>query len=145
MPGEKSTTYSAQLLALLFNGTAVPGIAINTTTTPLTSLFLSLHTADPTLTGTQATNEVAYTSYARVTVARTTGGWVLSGASVSPVANIIWPSPTGAATQTATFFAVGFAATGAGTIFYTGPLAPAIAITVGLPPTLTPATAITEG
>jgi hypothetical protein len=144
MAGEKSTTYAGQLLALLFNATSIANIAINATSSPLTNLFVSLHTADPTASGNQTTSEVTYTSYSRVTVARTTGGWTVTGASVSPVANIVFPSPTGAATQTATNWAVGTASTGAGTILYTGPISPTIAITVGLPPTLTTATTVTE-
>src|SRR5882762_5387367 len=35
------------------------------------SLYLSLHTADPGVTGDQTTSEATYTSYARVAVART--------------------------------------------------------------------------
>lgn len=144
MAGEKSTVYSGQLLALLFNATTIANVAVNATSAPLTNLYVSLHTADPTASGTQATNEVTYTSYARVAVARTTGGWTVTGASVSPVSNIIWPSPTGAATQTATFVGIGSAATGAGALFYAAPLSPTITITVGLPPTATPASVITE-
>ena len=144
MAGEKSTTYSGQLLALLFNATTIPNIAINATSSPLTTLYCSLATADPTASGTQSTNEVTYTSYARVAVARTTGGWTVSGASVSPVSNIIWPTPTGAAGQVATYVVIGTAASGAGTMLYAAALSPTITITVGLPPTCTPASVITE-
>jgi hypothetical protein len=144
MAGEKSATYSGQLLALLFNATTIPNVAINATSAPLTNLYVALHSADPTATGNQTTNEIAYTPYARVAVARTTGGWVISGASASPVANIIFPTPSGTPSATATFFSVGSAASGAGTIFYTGPISPSIVVTTGLPPTLTPATTATE-
>lgn len=144
MPGEKSTTYSAQLLQLLFNATTIPNVAINATSAPLTNLYVALHTADPGAGGNQTTSEVAYTSYARVAVPRTSGGWVISGTSASPAASIIFPAPTGAATQTATNFSVGSLPTGTGQIFYTGPITPNIAITLGLPPTLTTATANTE-
>jgi hypothetical protein len=144
MAGEKSATYSGQLLALLFNATAIPNIAINATSSPLTNLYVSLHTADPTASGNQTTSEVSYTGYARVAVARTSGGWAVSGTNVVPVANIIFPSPTGTPTQTATNWAVGVASSGASTILYTGPIAPAIVITAGLPPTLTTATTVSE-
>jgi hypothetical protein len=41
------------------------------------SLYVSLHTADPGVAGDQTTNEVAYTSYARVAVARSEAGWTV--------------------------------------------------------------------
>jgi hypothetical protein len=144
MAGEKSTTFSGQLLALLFNATTIPNVAVNATSSPLTNLYVSLHTADPGKAGVQTTNEISYTGYARVAVARTSGGWVVTSASVSPAANIIWPTPSGSPTATATNWAVGSASSGAGEIFYTGPLSPTIAITAGLPPTMTPASTVTE-
>lgn len=144
MAGEKSTTYSGQLLALLFNATPIPSIAINATTTPLTNIYVSLLTADPTASGSQTTNEITYTGYARVAVARTTAGWVITGASASPVANIVFPSPTGAAGAVANWWAVGTNPTGAGTMLYAGPITPSITITVGIPPILTPASTWTE-
>ena len=144
MAGEKSTTFSGQILALYFNGTAIPNVAINATSSPLTTIYCGLATADPTASGTQSANEVTYTGYTRVAVARTTGGWTVSGASVSPVANIIWPTPSGAAGQVATYVVIGDAASGAGTMRYALPLSPTITITVGLPPTCTPASVITE-
>jgi hypothetical protein len=42
------------------------------------SLYVSLHTADPGAGGDQTTNECAYTSYARVAVARSNAGWNLA-------------------------------------------------------------------
>jgi hypothetical protein len=144
MAGEKSTTYAGQLLALYFNATTVANIAINATSSPITNTQVSLHTADPTAAGTQSSFEVSYTSYTRVAVARTTAGWVVSGASASPAANIIFPTPTGAAGQVATFMAIGQTSSGATEFQYAIPLSPSITITVGLPPTITTATTITE-
>ena len=60
----KSTATSNNLLKLLFNATNWALIADNTATTPLASLYVALHTADPGIGGTQSTNEVTYTSYA---------------------------------------------------------------------------------
>jgi hypothetical protein len=62
----KANQYESDLLALLFNGTAIANIADNTATSPLTQLFVSLHVADPADTGNQGTSEIAYTGYARV-------------------------------------------------------------------------------
>jgi hypothetical protein len=144
MAGEKSTTYSGQILALLFNATTIPSIAINATSSPLTNLYCALHTADPTAAGTQTTNEISYTGYARVAVARSTGGWTVTSASVSPVANVVFGTPTGSPSATATFWSVGTAASGAGTMLYAAPISPTITITAGLPPTLTTASTWTE-
>jgi hypothetical protein len=84
----KSDTFENQLLQLIFNGTAIPNLAQNDTLSPLTNLFVALHTADPGEAGNQSTSEVSYTGYARVGGARTAGGWVVTGNSVSPTNNI---------------------------------------------------------
>jgi len=70
----KSNAFENSLLKLIFNATAIANLADNAATSPLTNLYVSLHTADPGEAGDQSTNEVSYTSYARVAVARTTGG-----------------------------------------------------------------------
>ena len=117
----KGDTFENDLLKLIFNATAIANIADNAATSPLTNLQVSLHTADPGEAGSQTTNEIAYTSYARVAVARTSGGWTVTGNSVSPAANIDFPAATGGS-GTATHFAIGTAASGAGKILYKGPI-----------------------
>ena len=72
----KGDTFENDLLKLIFNATAIANLADNAATSPLTNLSVALHTADPGEGGTQATNETAYTGYARVSVARTSGGWI---------------------------------------------------------------------
>lgn len=139
----KGNTFENDLLKLIFNGTAIADIAENDTTAPLTNLYVALHTADPGEAGDQTTNECAYTGYARVAVARTTGGWVVTNNSVSPAANIDFPECT-AGTVTATHFSVGTLATTAGKLLYSGTITPNIAISAGVIPRLTTASAITE-
>lgn len=139
----KGDTFENDLLRLIFNATAIGNIADNAATSPLTSLFVSLHTADPGEAGSQTTSETAYTSYARVSVARTTGGWTVTANSVSPVANIVFPNCTGG-TATITHFGVGTASTGAGKLLYKGTVTPSIAVSTGVTPTLTTASTITE-
>ena len=139
----KSNAFENELLALIFNGTAIANLADNAATSPLTNLFVSLHTADPGEAGNQETSETNYTSYARVSVARTSGGWTVSGNSVSPVASIDFPTCT-AGTSTVTYFAVGSASTGTGKIFYSGTVTPSIGISSGVTPRLTTASTITE-
>jgi len=102
-----------------------------------------LHTSDPGEAGDQTTNEIAYTDYARVAVARTTGGWTVTNNSVSPAATISFPAGTGGS-GTATHFGVGVAASGAGVLLYSGSITPNIVCGNGVTPQLTTATAITE-
>lgn len=139
----KSDTFENDLLKLIFNATAIANISDNAASSPLTNLFVALHTADPTDSGTQTSNEVAYTSYARVAVARTSGGWTVTGNSVSPVATINFPACTGS-TATATHFSVGVASSGGSKILYAGSLTPSISISTGVTPQLTTASTITE-
>ncbi|MES2845648.1 MAG: hypothetical protein V4747_11515 [Pseudomonadota bacterium] len=139
----KGNTFENDLLKLIFNGTAIADIADNDATSPLTNLYVALHTADPGEGGDQTTNEVAYTSYARVAVARTSGGWTVSSNSVSPVANIDFPECTGS-TATATHFSVGTASSGAGKILYSGEIDPDISISTGVIPRIKTGTTITE-
>lgn len=139
----KGNTYENDLLKLIFNATAIANIADNAGTSPLTNLYVSLHTADPGEAGDQTTSEIAYTSYARVAVARSGSGWTVSGNSVSPAATISFPAGTGGS-GTATHFGVGTASSGAGKLLYSGTITPNIVCGSGVTPELTTATAITE-
>ncbi len=139
----KGNTFMNDLLKLIFNGTAISNIADNAASAPLTNLYLSAHTSSPGAGGNQTTNECAYTSYARVAVARTTGGWTVTGASVSPVATISFPAATGGS-ETITHVAIGTAASGTGKILYYGSISPTIAVSNGVVPELTTSTTITE-
>ena len=140
----KSTSLSNSLLNLIFQGTAITGIATNATTSPLTSLYVSLHTANPGVGGSQTTSEAAYTGYARVAVVRTSSGWSTATAgSTSPVSNVNFPAAT-AGSETETFFAIGTAATGAGTILYVGSVTPSISVSNGVQPYLNTSSAISE-
>jgi hypothetical protein len=139
----KGDTFENDLLKLIFNATAIANIADNAAASPLTNLFVALHTADPGEAGSQTTSEAAYTGYARVAVARTSGGWTVSANSVSPVANIDFPVGT-AGSGTATHFSIGTVTSGAGKILYSGTVTPNIAMGNGIIPRLTTATTVTE-
>lgn len=140
----KSNTLENDWLKLLFNATAIANIADNAATSPLTNLYVRLHTADPGETGDQTTNETAYTGYAAVAVARTSGGWTVTGNSVSPAANIEFPECTASPGAAITHASVGTAATGTGKVLYKGALTPNITMAVGVIPRLTTSSAITE-
>lgn len=139
----KGATFDNDLLKLIFNATAIANIADNAGTSPLTNLFVSLHTADPTASGNQTTSEATYTSYARVSVARTSGGWTVSTNSVTPVAAITFPAGTGGS-GTVTNFCIGTATSGTGKILYTGTVTPNIVTGNGITPILTTASSVTE-
>jgi hypothetical protein len=106
-------------------------------------LFFSLHTADPGEVGTQATNEVSYTGYARVGVARSSAGFTVTDNSVSPAAHVDFPNCT-VGTGNATHFAIGVASSGAALVLYKGTLAPPIAIAPGVTPRILSTTTVTE-
>jgi hypothetical protein len=140
----KGNTFSNDLLKLTFNATGIANIADNTATSPLTNLYVALHTANPGASGTQATSEAAYTSYGRATVARTTGGWTASsGQSTSPVSTISFAAATGGS-ETETYGSVGVAISGSTKLLYSGTVTPNIVVSNGVTPQLTTASTITE-
>lgn len=139
----KSNIFENDLLRLIFNGTAIANIADDAGTSPLTDLYVSLHTADPGETGDQTSNEIAYTSYARVAVARSGVGWTVTDNSASPAANITFPTGTGGS-GTATHVGIGTASSGAGKLLYKGALTPNIVCGNGITPQITTASTITE-
>lgn len=138
----KGTTFDNDLLKLVLNATAIANLADNAASSPNTNLYVSLHTADPSA-GNQTTNEVSYTSYARVAVARTSGGWTVTSNSASPAANISFPACTGGS-ATATHFAVGTASSGTGKVLYSGTITPNISISSGVTPILASSSTLTE-
>ena len=139
----KGNTFENDLLGLIFNADAIANIADNAATSPLTNLYVALHTADPGEAGNQTTNEATYTSYARVAVARTSGGWTITGNSVSPNANIDFPAATGGS-ETITHVSIGTDSTGTGKILYYGAITPNIAVSTGVTPRIGTGTTITE-
>jgi hypothetical protein len=129
----KGDTFENDLLKLIFNATAIANIADNAAASPLTNLYVSLHTADPGEAGNQSTNEATYTSYARVAVARTSGGWSVVANEADNVAAITFPECTGGS-NTITHFAVGTAVSGTGKILYKGALTASLAVSTGITP-----------
>lgn len=139
----KGNTFENDWLKLIFNATPIANLADNAASSPFTSLAVALHTGDPGEAGDQTTNETSYTSYARVSVARTVGGWVVTGSVVNPAANIDFPACTGG-TATITHFSVGATGGGATKVFYKGTVTPNISVSTGVTPRLTTATNISE-
>src|SRR5271170_4082487 len=131
----KGNNNSIGFLELIFQATVstdYSALAANSGS-PLTTLYVSLHTSSPGAGGNQTTNEAAYTSYARVAVARTSGGWTVSSNSVSPAANVSFNAATGGS-ETETWFGVGTASSGNGVLLYFGSISPTIAVSSGVTP-----------
>lgn len=112
--------------------------------TASTTIWVSLHTADPGDTGDQSTNEASYTPYARIATNRTTVDWNVTSGSASPLASVTFPTATSTTTHTITHFSVGLSSSGAGTALYNGTVTPNINISQNVTASLTTASAITE-
>jgi hypothetical protein len=132
----KGNTFENDLLLLIFNNTdaALIGDATGLRgSSTAGSLYVSLHTGDPGEAGNQTTNECAYTSYARVAVARSGSGWTVTGNAVTNAALVQFPQCTGGS-ETASHFAIGTASTSTGKILYKGALSASLAISSGIQP-----------
>lgn len=136
-----SNTTETALLALIFNATAWANYADNAAGTPQTNIAVALHTADPGEAGTMATSEATYTGYARQSVARTSGGWTVSGGTVNPFATISFPPGTGGG-GTGSHWSTGKTGGGAAAILLSGTITPNVAMGDTITPKLTTATSI---
>ena len=143
----KSNTFENDLLLLLFNNTAIADIGdvagLRATTTAGT-FWVSLHTADPGEAGTAVTSETAYTGYARVSIARSGAGFVVTANSVSPAANVDFAECTASPGAAITHFGVVNTASGAGKLLYSGTVSPNITMAVGVIPRLKTTSTVTE-
>jgi hypothetical protein len=142
----KSDAFETALLGLIFTNANIANLGDSTGVRGSTApgnLFFALHTADPGEAGSQTTSEVAYTGYARVGVARSGAGFVVTANSVSPANDVTFGECTGG-TATATHFSIGTLTSGAGTVLYKGSLTPSIAIATGVTPRIRNTSTVTE-
>ncbi len=132
----KGNTFENEFLLHLFNNSDIANIGDATGlrgSTAAGSLYVALHTANPDEAGSQNTSECAYGSYARVAVARTVGGWTVSGNAVSNAALIQFPQCT-SGSETVTHFSVGTSSSGPGKVLYYGALSSSLAVSSGIQP-----------
>lgn len=129
----KGNTFENDLMKLIFQATAIANIADNAGASPLTNLYVSLHTADPGEAGDQETNEATYTDYARVAVARSGAGWTVTNNQAENAAEIAFPE-AGGGSESITHFGVGTLASGTGKLLYKGALDTPLAVSVGITP-----------
>jgi hypothetical protein len=140
----KANTFENDWMKLIFQATAIANIADNAASAPLTNLYVSLHTADPGEAGDQTTSETGYTGYARIAVARTSGGFTVTANSVSPVAVVDFGECTASPGAALTHFGIGTASSGAGKLLYSGTLTPNVTMAVGVVPRVKTTSTITE-
>lgn len=97
--------------------------------------WISLHTSTPDETGTQTTNESAYTNYGRISVNRASGaGGFAIASDVADNVSAITFAACGVTGSTVTHFGVGSAQTTAGNLFLYGALSASRAISNGITP-----------
>jgi len=131
-----SNTFENDTLLLVFNNTNASLIGDATGlrgSTTAGSVYISLHSADPGEAGSQTTNELSYTGYARVAVARSAGGWTVTTNTAANTAAINFDQCT-SGTGTAAYFAVGTDSSGTGKILYSGALTANLSISAGITP-----------
>ena len=127
-----STAFRQSVALLLFNATAITGVADNAASSPITSVFSSLHTADPS-SGNQTTSEATYTSYLRGSAARTGSGWSSTAGVVTNVATLAFPACTGGS-NTISHVGIGTLTSGSGSLWVGGALTASLAVSTGITP-----------
>lgn len=143
----KSNVFENDLLALIFNNTAIADVGDATGvrgSTAAGSLYWALYTADPGEAGTANTSETAYTGYARVAAARSGAGFTVTGSSVSPPSNVDFGECTASPGGPITHFGIVSTSTGAGKLLYKGTITPSITMAVGVIPRIKNTSTITE-
>lgn len=136
-----SDAFANDLLLLILHGTAIAGLADNAASAPLTEFYAALHAAAPG--AAQSDDEVAYTGYGRVAIARSAGGWDITGPVANPAVDVVFPLITGGGGTDATHWSIGTVASGAGKVLLSGKLAPALLLTEGQQPRVTAASTLT--
>jgi hypothetical protein len=114
----KGNTHINDYLKLVYNGTAIANLADNAATSPLTTLKMALHTADPGAGGTQTTSAAAYAGYAQVSVNRNSGGFTVSGQTVTLTSQVNFAQAPTNATDVLMFWSVGDGTK----IYHSGPI-----------------------
>ena len=129
----KSEVTCNAILALIFNATAWADMAQNDGSGPNTDLYLSLHTAAP-VGDVQTSNEATFGSYARIAIARTTGGWDVPSLGATVNAALAQFAECTSGSNVITHVAIGTASSGAGHILYSGALGASRTISAGIQP-----------
>lgn len=139
---DASDNFENDCALLFWNATTWDGVAENDSTSPVANWQLSLHTSSPGESGNQTSNEIGYTSYARVAKARSGSGFTVTGGSAALASNADFPAGTGGS-GTATHAGVGTASSGTGRLYVLATVTPNIVCGSGVTPRLTTSSAWT--
>lgn len=130
----KSTSTCNSLINLLYRAVAWANVADNAAASPLTNVYVALHTAGLTAAAnSQAENETSYTNYARQAAARSTGWAAASGGATQNTATISFPQ-CGVTGATLTDVSTGVAVSGATAVWHYGALNAPLAVSSGITP-----------
>ncbi len=139
------STHANNVLKLILQAVAIANLADNAASSPITNVYLSLHTATPAA-GNQTTSEAAYTSYARQALIRSTStpGFTIAANVATLSASTSFPASTGTPSETETFAGVGKSVSGANELYFYGALSPTISVTAaGITPQILNTSTIT--
>lgn len=108
--GSKSNSFETSLLTLIFNNTNIANIGDATGlrgSTAAGNFYVRLYTSATTVDDSNIGTECAYTGYVArgVAVARTAGGWTISGNNASNTAAVTFGACT-AGSETVRYFAI---------------------------------------
>jgi len=132
-----TNAFESGILTLIFNNSNYANVGDATGlrgSSTAGSFYVSLHTADPGETGNQTTSETSYGSYARVAVARSSGGFTISGSTQAANAATITFAACTSGTPTITHFGIGSDSTGTGNLYISGALSASLAVSSGITP-----------
>lgn len=121
-----TTTMKNEIVSFIFHGSTPTWDADAT-------WYISLHTASPTVTGTQTTSEATYTGYARQPITRDALGIDISGAAASNDDLIQFPTCT-AGSDALTHFGIGTDVSGVGELKIYGTLGSTLNVSSGVQP-----------
>jgi len=129
----KTNSFETSILQHIFQNADVANIGDATGirgSSTAGSLYIALFTSNPTETG--GGTEANYTGYARVAVARSAGGWTVSGNQASNAAKITFGECT-AGSNTITGLAIMTAGSGGDMLFYNA-LSANLSVSTGITP-----------
>ena len=132
-----SNAGESSVLTLLFQNTNFANAPVIQGSASAGSFFVSLHTSTgPGQAGTQSTNEAAYTGYARVAVARSSGGWTITGSNPTTAENAaaITFAISTSGPESETLAALGQATSGAGEVYFIITLTATLVVNNGITP-----------
>lgn len=133
-----TTSFGTDLLKLILTATPIANIADNAASSPLTTWYVSAHTASPGAAGDQTTNECAYAGYARIAITRDTDGFTVVSAVGDNDALLSFGQCVANPGSNITHIGFGTASSGAGSLKIFGELNAPIIMQVGSVPIFDP-------